>query len=261
MEQIKVISGIRPTGNIHLGNYLGAIKQWKELQDKHECVFFVADLHSQNSSDDLLEKTWLQLERCGVSIKHLTYESIFGSKILELYHHLSCKVPIGWLNRMTQFKDKAKTEDATLALFSYPVLMAADIFYFGATYTETLIPIGADQKQHIEFVRDLADKMGYIKPKPLIGDYPRIMSLTDGTKKMSKSDPNDYSRINVTDASEVIRDKIMKAKSANTMTDNTPEMLNLKTIFNACGGAIDLTIRVKDFKEELAELIIKELEV
>lgn len=255
MINMKIVSGIRPTGNIHLGNYLGAIKQWKELQKKHDCVFFVADLHSQNNCKEAAV-TKMQLRNCGVSNEFIWFESDFKAEILELYHDLSFQVPTSWLNRMTQFKDKSRTEETTLALLSYPVLMAADIFYFGGTH----IPIGDDQKQHIEFVRDLAQRTGHVMPEPIIGQYPRIMSLTDGTKKMSKSDPNDMSRINLSDSADVIRLKIMKAKSASDVSDVTPEMTNLWNIFYACGGAEDSDFsKVKDFKLELAELIVKEI--
>lgn len=251
---MKIVSGIRPTGNIHLGNYLGAIKQWKELQKKHDCIFFVADLHSQYSCKEAAA-TKMQLRNCGVSNEFIWFESDFKEEILGLYHDLSFKVPIGWLNRMTQFKDKSQTEEATLALLSYPILMAADIFYFGGTH----IPIGDDQKQHIEFARDLAQRTGHTVPEPIIGQYPRIMSLTDGTKKMSKSDSNDMSRINLSDKPDVIRQKIMKAKSANSLEDVTPEMNNLFKIHTACRGKTFSSNKVKDFKEELAELIIKEI--
>lgn len=238
-----IVSGIRPTGNVHLGNYLGAIKQW----NKSAGTYFIADLHGEGNA----QATYDALQKCGID---LVIESTYKDQILSIYHKLSFGVPIGWLNRMTQFKDKSQTEDATLALLSYPVLMAADIFYFGGTE----IPIGADQKQHIEFVRDLADKFGYAKPEPIIGDYPRIMSLTDGTKKMSKSDPDDNSRINVMDSPDVIRKKISMAKTAMQFTDDTPEMCNLRTIYKACDGKESHT-KFKHFKEELAELIIAEL--
>lgn len=246
----RFVSGIRPTGNIHLGNYLGAIKQWKKLQGGNDCVWFVADLHGEHSPDEI-GATYEQLEKIGINA---CIESGNKPEILSIYHQLSFQAPIGWLNRMTQFKDKSQTEDATLALLAYPVLMAADIFHFGGTH----IPIGADQKQHIEFVRDLAAKAGYPLPEPIIGEYPRIMSLTDGTKKMSKSEPNDFSRINVTDSPEIIRKKVAVAKTAMNITDDTPEMNNLRTIYKAVGGT-QSHARFKDFKEELAELVIKEL--
>ena len=245
---MKVVSGIRPTGNIHLGNYLGAIQEWKKYPDGK---FFIADLHCKHDYKDMV-KTYEQLQMLGINP---AVESIRKDEILSLYHTLTFEVPVGWLNRMTQFKDKSKTEDATLALLSYPVLMAADIFYFNGTH----IPVGNDQLQHIEFIRDLADRCGFEKPTPIIGNYPRIMSLKDGTKKMSKSDADDYSRINVTDAPDVIRDKIMKAKSANDFNDNTPEMINLRTIYKACGGGESHFVKMKDFKEALSDAIIKEL--
>lgn len=244
---MKVVSGIRPTGFVHLGNYLGAIKQWKAMPG----TYFVADLHSIEDFSKNFD-TRDALHKCG--IEYVELESNHRQPILELYHELSFQVPIGWLKRMTQFKDKSQSEDATLALLSYPVLMAADIFYFGGTH----IPIGSDQQQHLELIRDMATRAGRLKPEAILGDYPRIMSLTDGSKKMSKSDPNDYSRINVMDKPQVIRDKIMKAKSATFVMDNTPEMNNLRLIYKAVGGYED-HVTCKAFKEHLASLIIAEL--
>jgi tryptophanyl-tRNA synthetase len=252
---MKFVSGIRPTGHIHIGNYLGAIRQWKALQAEHDCHFFVADLHGQSTPDEIATTQ-------DVLAKHGLYCPLQSADmgVLHLAHELSFHVPAGWLNRMTQFKDKSQSEAATLALFSYPVLMAADILHHGATH----VPIGDDQRQHIEFVRDLVDSLAakgrhFTKPEAVIGDYPRIMSLKDGTKKMSKSDPDDDSRINLSDAPDVIRLKIMKkAKTAMELSDDTPEVANLKAIYRAFGGRREHT-RWKDFKEELVERIIAEL--
>lgn len=251
---MRIISGIRPTGNIHLGNYLGAIKEWKKILGG---CYFIADLHGRHTEDEI-KATYDQLNSLCNSFC-LSVESRHKPEILEILHDISFYISAGQLGRMTQFKDKSKTEDATLALFNYPALMAADIFFYGASYMETIIPIGADQVQHIEFVRDIADKMGYIKPVFSIGEYPRIMSLTDATKKMSKSDTSLDSCIFVTDSPSEIRRKTMRAKSSNNVTDDTPEMKNLMQIYRACGGKQDNFMRVKDFKEELAELIIKEI--
>lgn len=251
---MKYVSGIRP-GNIHLGNYLGAIKQWKELQKDNDCIWFIADLHSDNSQE--VKQTFETLYKCGITAK---IESTYRAEILKISHELSFKIPVGWLNRMTQFKDKSQTESSSLALLAYPVLMAADIFHFGGLLGEIKIPVGNDQVQHIELIRDIARVNGYPAPEAVISKYPRIMSLTDGNKKMSKSDPNDYSRINIMDNVDVIRDKIMKAKSANNVYDDTAEMNNLWQIYDACGGEDkEPYLKVKDFKEELAELIIREL--
>ena len=247
---MRYVSGIRPTGNIHLGNYLGAIRQWKTLPKSS--VFFIADLHSNATIGDVAA-TIDALNKVGINP---IIESHYSEEILSIYHKLSLTTPIGWLKRMTQFKDKSQTEDATLALLAYPVLMAADIFHFGGTH----IPVGNDQLQHIELIRDIAKRHGYKPPEAVIGKYPRIMSLIDGTKKMSKSELNDMSRINITDAPELIRKKISVAKTAMNFSDDTPEMRNLHIIYKACGG-LQKHSNFKDFKEELAELIINELTI
>lgn len=252
---MKYVSGIRPTGSIHLGNYLGAIKPWLELQEKHDCVFFVADLHTDAlcSEVDSTTEQLLALGLHGVKI-----QSDFALDILQTYHRLAQQVPVSWLNRMTQYKDKvAAGEDATLSLLAYPVLMAADIFYFGGTH----IPVGADQKQHVEFARDLQTRFPeYAKPEPVIMGYPRVMSLTEGTKKMSKSAPDDNGRINVTDSADVIRRKVRKAKSGINLSSQTPEMINLFGIYNALGGdPLAMFKGCGEFKDALADLIINEL--
>lgn len=260
----RYVSGIRPTGHIHLGNYLGAIRQWLDIQDRHECVFFVADLHG---SPELAEATHNTLLELGLS--SVFTESFHRHDILSLQHALAPHVPVGRLRRMTQYKDKSRSEEASLSLFAYPVLMAADIFYYGGTH----IPVGEDQAQHVEFARDLHDRlrvMGLLetiahgcfrhtlhKPCAIIGNYPRIMSLTDATRKMSKSDPDDMSRINVTDSPDTIRAKIMAAKSSMSPGDDTPEARNLRTIYRALGGKKEHE-RWKPFKAELVELLIGE---
>ena len=257
---MKYVSGIRPTGHVHIGNYLGALRQWKQIQDSgHDCLFFIADMHGVSTREEI-DATMRSLIRCGIDRKKLIVQSDRACHLLKLAHQLSFQVPVGWLNRMTQFKDKSQSEAATLALFSYPVLMAADILHNEATH----VPIGNDQVQHIEFVRDLVDSLAskgfrYTKPTAVLGDYPRIMSLTDGTKKMSKSDPDDDSRINLCDSPVEIRRKVMhKAKTSMSLTDYTPEVRNLKTIYRAFGGNQQHT-RWKAFKEELADLIAAEL--
>ena len=248
---MRYVSGIRPTGHVHIGNYLGAIRQWKALQGNGcECLFFVADLHGVSTPAEV-EATRLALLAGGIHPENLVVQSDHSHELLRLAHDLAFHVPVGGRNWMTQFKDKSLTEAATLALFSYPVLMAADILYHGATH----VPIGDDQRQHLEFVRDLVDSLAakgihHTKPEPLLGDYPRVMSLKDGTKKMSKSDPDDDSRINLTDSPDAIRRKIMdKAKTAMSLTDDTPEVANLKTIYRAFGGRQEHS-RWKAFKEE-----------
>jgi len=256
----RYVSGIRPTGHVHIGNYLGAIRQWKALQDSGQsCLFFIANMHGISTPAEV-RATREALLQCGILPQNLFVQSDQAPGLLKLVHELSFHVPFGWLNRMTQFKDKSQSETSTLALFSYPVLMAADIIYNCATH----VPIGDDQRQHLEFVRDLVDSLAsrgvYVtKPEPVLGDYPRIMSLKDGTKKMSKSDPDDDSRINLSDSPDEIRRKIMdKAKTAMTLSDDMPEVVNLETIYRAFGGKQEHT-KWKAFKEELAELIIAEI--
>lgn len=252
-----VVSGIQPTGNLHLGNYLGAIKQWKKLQENpdYECKFFIADMHAVTSMGEYpsvgeIRKFSKQLLQLGIN--HTSQTLDHSQKILKLFWKLACNTSIGQLNRMTQFKEKAEKNNQNLGLFSYPVLMAADILALEAD----LVPVGADQKQHLELARDLAKKLGLKVPEPLISEsYGRIMSLTDPTKKMSKSDPNDNSRINLSDDAETIRKKIKKA--VTTMDG----LLNLNTIYHGCSGK-DLGPflgNAEKFKEKIADQIIKEL--
>ena len=252
----RYVSGIRPTGHIHLGNYLGAIRQWKTLQEQGESLFFVANLHGVHTTDEVY-LTIDALERLG--IKNFKVQSDFDPLHLLLHARLLHYATLGQLNRMTQFKEKSEKETETAALLTYPVLMAADIFHLGGTH----VPVGNDQVQHIEFARDLHDKLDnppFPKPEAVIGEYPRIMSLTDGTKKMSKSDPDDNSRINLTDSPDQIRAKIMAAKTAMSLSDDTPEVRNLKTIYRAVGGTQEHE-RWKPFKDELVDLLVAELEV
>lgn len=247
---MKYVSGIRPTGRIHLGNYLGAIKQWRGLKG----TFFVANLHSDG--DAYYMKS--QLAQLGIKA---VIESDHQNDIFDIQHQLSRYVGVGRLERMTQYKDKCETEQATLSLLTYPVLMAADIFYFGGTH----IPVGADQVQHIEFARDMADIMkhnGYdfAKPEAVLSEYPRIMSLSDGTKKMSKSDDDVDGCIYVDDSADEIRRKVKIAKTAMTPDADTPDMSNLRCIHKALGGD-GIVMSFKHFKEELAAMIIKEFAV
>lgn len=247
---MKYVSGIRPTGNIHLGNYLGAIKQWKAIQEAgHDNFLFVADLHCRCSLPEVSE-TKRQLELCG--IKDVRVQSDYD--VLPMFNELLFSSHVGHLMRMTQFKDKTDEDYRVAHLLTYPVLMGADVIFHRGTH----VPVGQDQIQHVEFIRDLCDRTGRTKPIAVVGEYPRIMSLKDGLKKMSKSDCDDFSRINVIDAPSLIRDKIMRAKSATYIDDNTPEMLNLKEIYKAVGGT-GIHTKCKEFKEDLAELIIKEL--
>jgi tryptophanyl-tRNA synthetase len=247
------VSGIRPTGEIHLGNYLGAVRRWRSL----EGVFFVADLHTIGGA---VQETADSLTRCG--IRNVVIESDHKDGILDLYHRLSFHAPFGQLGRMTHFKDTSITETATLSLFAYPVLMAADIFHFRGTH----VPVGNDQVQHVEFARDLHDILrargigGFLKPKAIVGDCPRIMSLTDASRKMSKSDPDEGSRIGVSDSPDVIRRKIREAKTSMNIADDTPEANNLRTIYQALGGT-RVHERWPSFKDELVDLLVAELAV
>jgi tryptophanyl-tRNA synthetase len=252
-----VVSGIQPTGNLHLGNYLGVIKQWKELQEnlEYKCKFGIMDLHAMTTTRHIdineINLTKKLLMSCKIRQKNIFVQSDKVRKIFSYFWVLACNTSIGQLNRMTQFKEKSNKDNQNLGLFSYPVLMAADILALGAD----LVPVGEDQKQHLELARDLAKKLGLKIPEPLISkSCGRIMSLTDPTKKMSKSDPNDNSRINLKDDAKTIRKKIKKAVT-------TPEGINnLNLIFYGCGGKGALIWQnAKGAKEELAEQIIKEL--
>lgn len=254
-----VVSGIQPTGNLHLGNYLGAIKQWKELQEnpEYECKFGIMDLHAETINFDFnnfhpIQETSQQLIDCGIRKNNIFIQSELATKILSWFWMISCITSVGQLNRMTQFKEKADKNNQNLGLFAYPVLMAADIIALEAD----LVPVGEDQKQHLELARDLAKKLGLKIPEPLISkNYGRVMSLTEPAKKMSKSDPNDNSRINLSDNAETIRKKIKKAAT-------TPEgCRNLSLIYEGCGGQERLIFaNAKEAKEFVAEQIIKELE-
>ena len=231
----RVFSGVQPTGNLHLGNYLGAIVKFVELQKQAPCLFCVVDMHAitvWQDPDELRDSTrevTAAFIAAGIDPeKHIIFNQSRVSGHAELAWILSCVARIGWLNRMTQFKEKAgkDREHASVGLFAYPCLMAADILLYRATH----VPVGDDQKQHLELARDIAQKFnndyaeycarkgfpdGYFPlPEPLIsGPATRVMSLRDGTKKMSKSDPSDMSRINLTDGAEDIAKKIKKAKT------------------------------------------------
>ena len=223
----RVLSGIQPTGAIHLGNYLGAIKNWVALQSNMDCLFCIVDMHAitvwQDPSE--LKKSTLSLAAtlvaCGIDPdKHVLFHQSGNPDHAELAWIFNCVARLGWLNRMTQFKDKAgkDREKASTGLYIYPNLMAADILVYHATH----VPVGEDQKQHLELARDIADKFNhdfnapdfFSLPEPLILPVAaRVMSLRDGTKKMSKSDPSDLSRINLSDSNDVIADKIKRAKT------------------------------------------------
>ncbi len=220
----RIFSGIQPTGNLHLGNYLGAIRNWVRLQSDFECIFCVVDLHAITVWQDPRElsqntrKIAAAMLASGIDAsKHVIFNQSQVSAHAQLAWILNCVARLGWLNRMTQFKEKAgkHRENASVGLYVYPNLMAADILAYKATH----VPVGEDQKQHLELARDIAQKFNtdfgaalFPLPEPLIfGPATRVMSLRDGTAKMSKSDPSDYSRINMTDDADAIRRKIQKS--------------------------------------------------
>ncbi len=342
MTKPRILSGVQPTGNLHLGNYLGAIRNWVGLQDSHECLFMLADLHAITVPQDPADLTRNTRETaaayiaCGIDPKR---SAIFPQSAVTMHSELAwilnCHTPLGWLDRMTQFKDKVGTkkvdlseqakkiqatlqyaakegekfeltnfdentpveqftpadmieaftraiiEDserrnkAKLGLYAYPVLMAADILGYHATH----VPVGADQKQHLELARDIAGAFNraygtefFPLPQPLIlGAATRVMSLTDGTKKMSKSDPSDYSRITLTDDADAIANKIKKAQTdsdpALTYDEkNRPSVANLLTIYAALSDTTPQqvaekfsTLKTGQFKAQLAELAVEKL--
>ena len=248
-----VFSGVQPTGNLHLGNYLGALKNFVSLQKEMECIYCVVDLHAitvfqepKYLHDNVLETTASFLATGLDPNKSIIFNQSSVSGHAELAWILNCISRIGWLNRMTQFKDKAGSdkEKASVGLYIYPNLMAADILLYNATH----VPVGADQKQHLELSRDIAQKFNndfgckdfFPLPEPLIPkNISRVMSLRDGTKKMSKSEESDYSRINLKDTADDIIKKVKKAKSDSETIpgeikslENKPEALNLLTIYS-----------------------------
>jgi|TARA_B100001093_G_scaffold496129_1_gene541392 tryptophanyl-tRNA synthetase len=285
MKKELVFSGVQPTGNLHLGNYLGALKNFVLLQKSMNCLYCVVDLHAittfQNPKElnsNILETTAGFLASGIDSDKSIIFSQSSVSGHAELAWILNCVCRVGWLNRMTQFKDKAgkDKEKASVGLFIYPNLMAADILLYKATH----VPVGADQKQHLELSRDIAQKFNndfnqkdfFPLPEPLIQkNISRIMSLRDGTKKMSKSEESDYSRINLKDSSDEIVKKIKKAKTdtapiSDNIKDyeNRPEAFNLLSIYSDLSDQkIEITINEfvgKDFsslKEKLSEKIIE----
>tara|TARA_B100001173_G_scaffold182589_1_gene157600 strand:+ start:2334 stop:3335 length:1002 start_codon:yes stop_codon:yes gene_type:complete len=286
----KIFSGVQPTGNLHLGNYLGAIKNFVELnKDKeNECIFCVVDLHAitvkQNPKElrNNIRETVATFIASGIDPnKNIIFNQSQVSAHSEAAWILSCVARVGWINRMTQFKEKVgkDKEKASIGLFSYPVLMAADILLYDASH----VPVGGDQKQHLELCRDIAQKFNndyqvenfFILPEPLIqNEFSRIMSLRDGLKKMSKSDISDLSRINLTDHKDKIVSKIKKAKTdALSMParieelEKRPEVKNLLGIYSSLSGlTIDKSIQdyagknLSAFKENLAEIIVEKIE-
>ena len=286
-EKKLVFSGVQPTGNLHLGNYLGALKNFALLQKEMKCIYCVVDLHAitvfqkpSELSNNVFETTASFLATGLDPNKSIIFNQSSVSGHAELAWILNCISRIGWLNRMTQFKDKAGSdkEKASVGLYIYPNLMAADILLYKATH----VPVGADQKQHLELSRDIAQKFNndfkcenfFPLPEPLISkNISRVMSLRDGTKKMSKSEESDYSRINLKDSADAINKKVKKAKSdSEPIPDNLklleqkPEALNLLSIYSELSkNKMEKVLNEmagKDYsflKKKLAEILIGEI--
>jgi tryptophanyl-tRNA synthetase len=285
---MRVVSGIQPTGNLHLGNYLGAIKQWVAMQDEAaasggECLFFLADLHAISLPVVPAELAAATVEMaatllaCGIDpARSILFNQARVPAHAELAWLLGGTARMGWLNRMTQWKDKAgkNREGSSVALFTYPVLQAADVLLYQATH----VPVGEDQKQHLELARDIATKFNqdfatelFTLPEPFVSRAaPRIMSLRDGTAKMSKSDPSDLSRVNLNDSDDLIAQKLRKARTdpeplPETMAelDGRPEAKNLVTVYAALADRAPADVLTEfagkgfgQFKPALADLTI-----
>ncbi len=286
----KIFSGVQPTGNLHLGNYIGAIKNFVELSNnkENECIFCVVDLHAitvkQNPKElrNNIRETVATFVASGINPeKSIIFNQSKVSAHSEAAWILSCVARMGWLNRMTQFKEKAgkDKEKASIGLYSYPILMAADILLYDASH----VPVGEDQKQHLELCRDIAQKFNndfevedFLKaPEPLIQkEFSRIMSLKDGTKKMSKSELSDLSRINLTDDKDLIISKIKKAKtdplplpSSIEELDKRPEAKNLLEIYSSLSNtSLEKTVQTfmgknfSEFKEKLSQVLVEKIE-
>jgi tryptophanyl-tRNA synthetase len=290
-----VFSGVQPTGNLHLGNYLGAVVRFVALQQRYACIYCVVDLHAITVWQDPAElrrnirEVTAAFIACGIDPKRqIVFNQSQVAEHAELTWVFNCVARLGWLNRMTQFKEKAgkDRENASVGLYDYPVLMAADILVYRATH----VPVGDDQKQHIELSRDIAQKFNndfaaaitaggfgdafFPLPEPLIqGPATRIMSLRDGTKKMSKSDPSDYSRINLTDDADAIAQKIRKARTDSEpipgdekVLAGRPEADNLVGIYAALADTSKAAVlgqfeggQFSTFKASLVELAVARL--
>ncbi len=290
-----VFSGVQPTGNLHLGNYLGAIKRFVELQSRYECIYCVVDLHAITVWQDPTElpkairEVTAAFIACGIDPKkHIVFNQSQVAEHAELAWVFNCVARLGWLNRMTQFKEKAgkDRENASVGLYAYPTLMAADILVYRATH----VPVGEDQKQHLELSRDVAQKFNndfgesirthgfgeafFPLPEPVItGEATRVMSLRDGTKKMSKSDASDQSRINLTDDADAIAQKVRRAKtdpeplpSEEKGLETRPEADNLVGIYAALADTTRAAVlkefgnaQFSTFKNALTELAVAKL--
>jgi tryptophanyl-tRNA synthetase len=291
----RVFSGMQPTGNLHLGNYLGAMVNWVRMQDTHECIYCVVDMHAITTwqePDELrraIREVTAAYLACGLDpVRSIIFNQNQVGEHAELAWVFNCVARMGWLNRMTQFKEKAgkDRENASTGLFVYPNLMAADIL----VYRATRVPVGEDQKQHLELARDVAAKFNndyaesiaahgygdafFPLPEPMItGPATRVMSLRDGTKKMSKSDASDYSRINLTDDADAISQKVRKARTDPEPLPSDPEGLkgrpeaeNLVGIYAALKGTTREAVlgdfggaQFSAFKPALADLAVEKL--
>jgi tryptophanyl-tRNA synthetase len=291
----RVFSGVQPTGNLHLGNYLGAIVKFVALQERYDCIYCVVDLHAITVWQEPTElprairEVTAAFIACGVDPKkHIVFNQSQVAEHAELAWIFNCVARMGWLNRMTQFKEKAgkDRENASVGLYAYPNLMAADILVYRATH----VPVGEDQKQHLELARDIAQKFNndfgasirahghgdgfFPLPEPVIqGPATRVMSLRDGTKKMSKSDPSDYSRINLTDDADAIAQKIRKAKTdpeplphEEKGLEHRPEADNLVGIYAALADTSRAQVlaqfggaQFSAFKAALIDLLVGKL--
>ena len=291
----RVFSGVQPTGNLHLGNYLGAITKFVALQDRYDCIYCVVDLHAITVWQDPTELPRATREvtaafiACGIDPKkQIIFNQSQVAEHAELAWIFNCVARLGWLNRMTQFKEKAgkDRENVSVGLYAYPNLMAADILVYRATH----VPVGEDQKQHLELARDIAQKFNvdfatsiqahgygdifFPQPEPIIqGPATRVMSLRDGSKKMSKSEPSDYSRINLTDDADAIAQKIRKAKtdpeplpSEEKGLEPRPEACNLVGIYAALNNSSKADVlrefggaQFSAFKAALVDLAVAKL--
>ena len=292
----RVFSGVQPTGNLHLGNYLGAIKNFVSLQNNHECIYCVVDMHAITVKQDpkVLKNNILEVAASFIAAginpeKSIIFAQSQVSAHAELAWIFNCVARLGWLNRMTQFKEKAgkNRENASAGLYTYPVLMAADILAYHATH----VPVGDDQRQHLELARDIAQKFNNdfnidyfpITEPVIMGAATRVMSLRDGKNKMSKSDVSDYSRLNLTDSIDDISNKIRKAKTdplplpdldalddkenfKEEIINSRAEAVNLLNIYSALSNETTKKVVEKfvgkqfsDFKKELNEVAVETL--
>jgi len=287
MYKKRIFSGVQPTGNLHLGNYLGAIKNFVNLQNENECIYCIVDLHAitNRQNPDELKSNVLETAASFIASgldpkKNIIFNQASVPAHSELSWIFNCVARIGWMNRMTQFKEKAgaNKENASVGLLVYPNLMAADILLYKATH----VPVGEDQKQHLELTRDIAKKFNndfkckdfFPIVEPLIPkEIARVMSLRDGKKKMSKSEDSDQSRINLKDDAEIIDQKIKKAKTDNDSIPseinglkNRPEAINLISIYASINGVETEQVlkefggkNFSTFKSKLSESLVNKI--